>query len=269
MALDNDTRNIINRAFRDKDFITRVSLGLINGWSTVNKFGAGTANTTESIIRDGMEDGNPPLAIDENFGLTIVSDNAADVGQLVEIEYTEYDEITGDWNNKKGIAITNGLTPVVVNEIGDEGIIGPAKSMIPFRMTNRGTGVSNQGSLVGTVRLLRDDGEECNRMFDGDNQSLTTLFVVPSGYCFAIFGVGRSIVGINREAKFNYKVIPYGEPNQVKRATYLSTSSIYEKFEVPFVFPEKSIMNVTSKVIAGTALISAWYDGTLIDMEVL
>src|SRR6056297_2960011 len=99
--LDHSTRNIINRALKSNDFLTRVALGEIEGWETLNKFGAGIATTDERLIRDGMDTGKYPVQIDTNSEMTIQSTDAADTGQLVMVFYTEYDEQTGDWNNKR------------------------------------------------------------------------------------------------------------------------------------------------------------------------
>jgi len=94
--LDNSTRNVINRALKSKDFLTRVSLGKVEGWATVNKFGGGLTTLDERIIRDGMEDGPYPFLIDENKEMTVQSTDVLDTGRPIRIVYTEYDPAKGD-----------------------------------------------------------------------------------------------------------------------------------------------------------------------------
>lgn len=267
--LQNEASNVIIRALRTDSFRSRVALGLVPGWTSLNKFGAGEADTTFKVVYPNMLNAQYPFLIDENKVMTIQSDNVGDVGQKIEVQYVEYDAEDGSWNYKKGEATTNGLTPVTLQELDSEGnAIGDANVMIPYRMINKGTGISNQGGLLGNL-TLENTSVVYAEILNGDNQSLLAYFPVATGYKAIILGVGRSVVGVNKDADFHYKAIPYGEPSQTKRTTALVQSSDYETFPIPYTFDAKTILTVEAKVGSGTAQVSAWFDGFIVEEQYL
>lgn len=267
--IQNEASNLLIRNLRTDSFRSRVAFGLVPGWTSLNKFGSGIATTTFRVVNPNMLNEQYPFLIDENKVMTIQSSDGADTGQKIEVMYVEYQASDDSWRYKRGLATTNGTTPVTLQEVdGDDNIIGDANVMIPYRMINRGIGTSNQGGASGTI-TLENAGTEYASIINGDNQSLLAYFPVATDYKVIVFGVGRSVVGSNKDADFHYKVIPYGEPSQTKRTTALVQNSDYEQFPVPYVFAEKSILTVEAKIATGTAEVSAWFDGFIVEQDKL
>lgn len=267
--MNNDLVANVIRHTKTNNFKTRVAMGLVDGWQSLNKFGAGTCDTSFKVINPNMANEQYPFLIDENKVMTIQSDNALDTGQVINVKYVEYVSSDDSWRYKEGKATTNGVTPVTVQEIDDDGsVVGDANIMIPFRMINRGVGVSNTGGAVGTI-TLENGGTEYASIVDGDNQSLLAFFPIATDYSCVILGVGRSVIGSSKACDFHYKAIPYGQPSQTKRTVGLVESASYENFEMPFVFPEKTILTVEAKIDVGSAEVSAWFDGLVVENEKL
>lgn len=250
-----------------------VTVGANENKYPVNKFGEGMADTTLKVLYSNMAAVDFPYKIDENEKMEIVSDDVLDVGQRIRVYYTEY--VSGAWVNKTGIAITNGLTAVKVEEVNeDDVIVGDANIMIPFRLRNEGLNVnpvSLKGGAVGvlTLRTLGGAGDIYIKIQNGNNSSAVCVYVIPTGYTGFIHGVGRYSNDTTKKATFHYAAIPYGMPRQVARILTLRDDAKFEIFPVPYKFPEKTILDILGKVDVGTALIGAYWDMTIIKTELL
>lgn len=235
----------------------------------INKFGEGLADTTFKTIYSNMAAADFPYKIDVNETMEIVStDNVDDIGQKVRIFYVEH--VAGDWIYKEGIAVSNGTTPVQVQEVdSDDDVVGVANIMIPYRMRNEGlnvTPVSLQGGAVGviTLRTLGGAGDDYIKIQNGNNTSTVAVFPIATGFTGVIYGVGRYSNDTGKLTTFHYNAIPYGQPRTVARVVDLKTAADFEIFPVPYKFPEKTILEVQAKVDVGTAKVGAYWDMTVI-----
>lgn len=268
--MNSNVANIIQRSLKNDKFSISAATGLVAGWETLNKFAKGELDQTmKTIYQNMLVGGEYPFLINENKEMTIQSTLAGDNGQNIYVNYTEYVS-AGVWVNKLGKAVSNGVAAVTVEELDEDGnSVGNAQIMLPWRMVNEGDGTTTNAKPVAGVLTLKNAGTEYIRIDNGYNQSLTSVFAIPTGYHMAILGVGRSVIGNSRNAEFNYKFMADGRPNQVKRILFLSESADYEKFEIPFVFEGPAILSVAGNVGTGTAVCSAWYDAYLIETSVL
>lgn len=243
-------------------FDTQVSIGNVEGYQVVHKFGGGTISTTERTIWDGMDTADYPYKY-ANTPMTIVSSNALDIGQTIKLYYISL--VGTDWVYKKGVAITNGTTEVTIQEADDDFVsVGTdAAIMFPYRVINKGTG-QGTGGMVGTLTVA-NGGTTYAKIINGFNQSLMALFPVASGYSIVVHSIGRSVVGSSKAAVFVYAAIPEGECKQSKRVAGLSSGSEYETFDLPYFFPEKTILDVRGSIDVGTAIANAWFDLHLIE----
>lgn len=260
----NEVEQILGRAYKNGSYQTRVGVGQVDGWGFVHKFGEGIVDINFEIIWDDMINTPYPILIDTNLEMTIQSDDAGDVGQTIRVAYAEFAD--NKWVYKQGKAVTNGLASVTVQEVDeDDNVVGNAQIMIPYRMVNEGTGVTNVGSALGTI-TLENGGTNYALIDNGNNQTLMAIFPICDDYTAIIHGVGRSVVGVNKECEFHYKFTPYGQVSQTKRTVGLVQSAEYENFIIPFVF-QKGILTVEAKVQSGTALVSAWWDMNLVETD--
>lgn len=240
------------------------SSGNIEGQSVVHKFGAGVVNTDNKIIWDDMVNGDYPFKF-TNSNMTAVSTDPLDTGQTVKVFYIEL--VGDDWVYKNGVIVTNGTTPVDVFE-ADENFVSLgtlANIMFPFRMINTGTG-QNTGSMVGNL-TVQDGATVYAKITNGYNQSLMALFPVASGYSVFIHSIGRSVVGSSKACEFTYVAMPFGECEQSKIVKGLSSGSEDTVFDLPYFFPEKTILYVRSKIDTGTAEVTGSFDMLLIESQ--
>ena len=262
----NETQQLISRYHKRGKFQTSVANGNVDGWGVVHKFGEGTADTTFKVIYDNMLNADYPFLIDTNLNMTIQSTDALDVGQTIRVFYVEYNASNQKWEYKVGLSTTNGLTSVTLKEVdADDNEVGDANVMIPYRMINEGAGTTFDDDLVGTL-TLENTGTVYAQIDNGNNQTLMALFPICDDYKAVIHSIGRSVIGVNKNAEFHYKYAEYGQPSQVKRTVTLSSDSNFENFEIPFVFG-KGILTVEAKIGTGTALVSAWWDMNLIEAD--
>ena len=237
----------------------------------VNKFGGGIAQDDFRVIYSNMAVIDYPYDL-TNKVCTIQSTNAADINLKIEVEYNEL--IDNKWVRKLGQAITdgvNGTTPITVKELDSQGeIVGDAQIVIPYRLKNKGTGVTLSGSLQGVI-TIENSAVIYNSIVNGDNQSALCAYPIPSDFTAMVFGVGRSVQDTTKPSTFKYNVIPDGEPRQVKRTLDISLNAIYEEFPVPFVFPGKTIMEVQAKINSqsGTGQVQGYWDMIVIKTELL
>jgi len=239
---------------------------------SVNKFGGGLAQDDFRTIYSNMAVVDYPYSF-ANKVCTIQSTDADDTGLEISIEYNEL--IDDKWFRKFGSATTDavdGTVSVTVKELTEEGgsVVGDANIVMPYRMTNNGTGVTLQGSLLGTL-TIENTAVIYNSIVNGNNQSELASYPIPSDFTCIAYGVGRSIQGTNKPSTFHYNVIPDGKPRQVTRTLDISVNAIYEEFIVPFVFPGKTIMEVQAKInsVSGEGQVQGYWDMVIIKTELL
>jgi len=264
--LQTDLHNRILRSEKIGGFDSAVAAGQVPGFKIVNKFGGGTVQTTERTIWDNMAAADYPYKY-TNSVMTGVSDDALDTGQTIQIYYIEL--VGTDWVYKKGVAVTNGTTPVTIQEANDNWVsIGEdAQIMFPYRIINTGTG-QGTGGMLGTFNI-KTGATIYGQINNGFNQSLMALFPVATGYSAIVHSIGRSVVGSARVTTFVYAAIPFGEVRQAGRVAGLSFGSEYETFDLPYFFPEKTILEVRCAADTVTAKVNAWFDLFIIDNTVL
>lgn len=252
------------RDLRVGGFNSAVSVSQIPGFTAVQKFGGGSVQTTERTIWDNMANADYPYKY-TNSVMTGVSDDEADTGQTIRIDYIELDG--EDWVYKKGTMVTDGLTPVTIQEADDDyvSIGSDANIMFPYRVINIGTG-QGTGSMAGTFDI-KTGATIYGQINNGFNQSLMAFFPVATGYSALVHSIGRSVVGADKATIFTYSAIPFGQVRQAKRVAGLSTGSEYEIFDLPYFFGEKTILEVRGVIDVSNASVNAWFDLFLIDNE--
>lgn len=236
----------------------------------VNKFGGGEAQDDARTIYSNMAAVDYPYDLTNKI-CTVQSDDAADTNLKIEVEYNE---LIGDkWVRRLGQATTDavdGTIPVTVKKLVN-GVPGDnAQIVIPYRLRNRGNGVTLNGDVIGVI-TIESSAAIYNSISNGDNQSALCAYPIPSDFTGIAYGVGRSIQGTTKPSTFKYNVILDGEPRQVKRTLDLSENSVYETFPVPFVIPGKSIMEVQAKInsASGTGQVQGYWDMIVIKTELL
>lgn len=264
--LQQDLHNRLLRDARIGGYDSAVSAGQVPGFTTVQKFGGGETTTTERTIWDNMINADYPYKY-TNTPMTIVSTVAGDTGQTIRVNYIEL--VGEDWVYKNGVAITNGLTPVTIQEADDDFVSLGIDSaiMFPFRIINIGTGQGTGG--VQGVLTVANGGITYGQIVNGYNQSLMALFPVASGYSAIVHSIGRSVVGSAKGTIFTYAAIPFGQVRQAKRVAGLAAGSEYETFDLPYFFPEKTILEVRCIIDVSTALVNAWFDLFVIENKYL
>lgn len=247
-------------------FDSAVAAGKVTGLTTVNKFGGGAVQTAERTVWDNMANADYPFKY-TNTPMTIVSSSALDTGQTIHVYYVEL--VGTDWVYKRGVAVTNGLTPVTVKEANDDWTPMPtdASIMIPYRMSNAGTG-QGTGSLIGTLTLA-NGGTTYAQIVNGYNQTLMALFPVATGYSAIVHAVGRSVVGADKSCTFIYSATPEGQCRQAKIVKGLINGSEDNQFDLPYYFPEKTMLEVRAKIDVNSASVTASFDLILIKNEYL
>jgi len=251
---------------RHGGFDSAVAIGAVPGFTTINKFGGGEVGTTERTIWDNMENADYPYKY-TNTTMTGESDDPLDTGQTIRLSFIEL--VGSDWVYKKGIMVTNGTTPVTIQESDDDWVsLGTnAKIMFPYRIVNTGTG-QGTGGMAGTFDI-KTGATIYGQIRNGYNQSLMALFPIATGYSAIVHEIGRSVVGSSKGTIFTYAAIPFGQCRQAKRVVGLSESSESETFDLPYFFPEKTILEVRSIIDSGTADVNAWFDLFVIETEYL
>lgn len=247
-------------------FDSAASANKVSGLSVTHKFGGGEVQTTERVVWDNMESNDYPFKF-TNTTMTVVSSSVADTGQSIIVYYIEL--VGDDWVYKKGIATTNGTTPVTILEADDNFIsIGTnAQIMFPYRMSNRGTG-QNAGNLVGTLTCA-NGGTTYAQIRNGYNQTLMAIFPIATGYSAFVHSIGRSVIGSSKACTFIYTSMGFGKCRQAKIVTGLTSGSEDTQFDLPHFFEEKTILSVRAKIDVGTADVNASFDLILVENEVL
>lgn len=238
----------------------------IQGQFVIHKFGAGIVDDLNKIIWDDMAISDYPFKF-TNSNMTASSTDALDIGQKVKVSYIEL--VGDDWVYKKGVLITNGLTPVNLEE-ADENFVSLgtlANVMFPYRMINVGTG-QNAGGMVGDLSLVTG-ATVYAKITNGYNQSLMAIFPIATGYSVFIHSIGRSVVGSNKACEFTYVAMPFGECEQSKIVKGLSSGSVDTVFDFPYFFTEKTVLFVRASIDAGTAAVTGSFDMLLIENKYL
>ena len=238
--------------------------GKIEGLSVTHKFGGGIVQTTERVVWDNMALADYPFKF-TNTTMTVVSNNVLDTEQSIIVYYIEL--VGADWIYKKGIATTNGTTPVTILEADDDFVsIGSnAQIMFPYRMSNGGTG-QNTGSLAG-VLTCANGGITYAQIRNGYNQTLMAVFPIATGYSGFVHAIGRSVIGSSKACTFVYASTEFGRCRQAKIVTGLSSGAADTQFDLPYFFEEKTILSVRAKIDVGTADVNASFDVVLVKNE--
>jgi len=264
--LQTELHNRFLRSERIGGFDSSVAAGQVPGFEVVQKFGGGEVTTDEHTIWDNMAAADYPYKY-TNSVMTGESDDPLDTGQTIRVSYIELDG--SDWVYKKGVMVTDGTTPVTIQEADDNWVsIGSdANIMFPYRIINIGTG-QGTGAMAGTFDV-KTGATIYGQINNGFNQSLMALFPVATGYSAIVHSIGRSVIGAAKATTFTYAAIPFGQVRQAKRVAGLSSNSEYETFDLPYFFPEKTILEVRCQIDVNTAQVNAWFDLFVIENSVI
>lgn len=231
------------------------------GMSNDNKFGFNEAvGTSWETIWDG-EDLYPwPTAASI---LTISSDAATDTAAGVGAQQVKIYGLDANYNLIDETIELNGTTPVSttleyyrvyrmkITRVGSSG----------YQVGNiyAGTGTVTLGVPAVILAKILDSTEK-------NGQTLMTLYTVPAGYRLVVFSWGGN-VGKGFDIHLHFMARALGEAWQVKDNLILYQQAINVPLPVPFVFDEKTDIEVRGHTSVASVSAGAKFSFMLIDKE--
>ena len=248
-------------------FELRVTMGLVPGFSKIDKFGVNLNVTTSTDPEDIWEFGG--VYPDDPFGTApikyVSSNDNTDIGQVVavyglDIEGEDtYQEVT-----------TNGYSVVTLDT--------------PLWMVYRMMNISDSGlGISGTLYCHTDstptsgvplDANVRAIINDGKNQTLMTIYTIPKGKVgFLMRGeVGLRLEGnsavLAEYADVSYKSKRLGKVFTVKKAISVFPGTPYQdKRAFPDVIPSLTVIKITADTVTQTMGLWATFDVLLVDED--
>lgn len=263
-----------------QDFKLAVSMGLIPGHSSLDKFGENpdidTGSGPEDIIEWGGEYSWTPKGTSANID-TASSSSALDVGQLVKvIGIIDPDNDNGE---SLGYFITNGQNKVLIYD-------NPLLSGTPIKFwrLDRAENESDEGGdLNGEVYIYRDTtitdgvpddlGQAAARISNGNNQTLQAVYTTrPKKVSFLVRGeLGMSRSQTSGAVQAAYYSRRYGKVFKVKKRVDLTnsgSSSYQDERSFPDIIPALTDIRLrVEEVSANNAGVFGTFDILIVDEE--
>jgi len=259
--------NIYSLIKTDMDFKLAVTMGLVEGYSVIDKFGFNKVITTTTDPEDVWEGGGL-YAYDTDGTAPIVSLASDDAADTMDISIDGLD-INGDAVNQ--IITLTGTTRVALT----------TALWRVFRMENEGS-TSLSGTAfcytgTGTVPSI-GDAEVRALVDDGNNQTQMAMYTVPKGYVgFLHYGeLGMEFTGGassgNDFANINYNSRRFGKIFKIKKTINImsqGTSFYQETRRFPDIIPELTDIKFTIKEVSATMGITGAFDILLVEKSKL
>jgi hypothetical protein len=264
LASTEDVNNVISLIQTNRSFELACSMGLIPGYSKVDKWGINDEITTASDPEDVWEggglynydaDGTAPI-------VSLASDNGADTQEI----YIEGLDING-------VLVTQNITLAGTTRVA---LTTPLWRV--FRMENEGT-----TNLVGTVFCYTGvgtvpsigDAEVRAIIDDGNNQTQMAIYTIPAGKVgFLYYGdiaMAFSSGPTGGEfARVTYRSRRFGKVFKIKKTITLTSggSTIFQDYRrFPDIIPAKTDIRINVQEVSATMGVSASIDLLLINED--
>ena len=255
-----DADNVYSLITVSKPFELSVTMGLVDGYSTVDKFGENPE----------IDTGTTPEDIWEGGGLyTYDADETAPIVSLASSSTSDTMDIIIQGLDIEGVLVNQTITLTGTTRVA---LTTPLWRV--FRMYNDGD--TNIAGTVfcytgtGTVPSV-GDAEVRAIIDDGNNQTLMSLYTIPKGYVGFLYrgemGMSRSqTTGAVRAAYYSRR---YGKVFRVKKRVDITNqgSSIYQDYRsFPDIIPALTDIKLTvEEVTANGAGVFGTFDIMLVD----
>lgn len=252
--------NNIDNALRSNMIVSepyelRVSRGLITGASNINKFGANSnvSGAEETIWTQG---GNIPWPA-AAFTAEIISSDAADTSAGAGARVVTVEGLDSDYNFQTADVTLNGTTAVAIAGAN------------PWLRVNRAFVISSGtgGGAAGTVHIRNQSGGAIYANLGAGNQTQMAVYTVPAGHTLYVdqitFTAAISTGSNSAVVKLNTR--DFGSNTfRTRYIADLQSGELINSLQYPLALPEKTDIEARAGVSAGTATISAFFEGVLI-----
>jgi len=237
-----------------------ISAGLVDGYSTVNKFGNNldidTATTPEDIWGGGgLYTGFPVNTLEP---VEILSSSANDTSAGTGLRTVVIQGLNGDWIETSETLTLNGTTPVQS--------VNSYRRVHTMRGESAGSGGFNVGTI--TVRHATTEANVFLVMLPSTNQTASTAYTVPAGTTGYLMATSSALRGANAgSADCVFAVRSFGGVFRYRRPFMISSNySSNETLAVPISFAEKTDIVIRCIATNGNNLeVVAGYDLILVE----
>jgi len=251
--------NQLDNALRDamavqEPYDLQVSKGQVAGATPLYKFGFNSDidGTEETIWEQG---GNVPWPT-AAFTAYIVSDEAADNGtSTTGAQTVTVQGLDADYNIKSVSVTLNGTTEVAIS--------GTWIRINRAFVTLSGTG----GTAAGTIHIQSSGGGVVYANLSNGNQTQMAVYTVPAGHTLYLddinFTAAMSLA--NKSATVKLVAREFGSNTfRTRFINVMQSSQHIDRFEYPFVFPEKTDIESRAFTTSTNNEIGASFQGVLI-----
>ena len=232
----------------------QVSKGQVAGATALYKFGFNPDidHTEETIWEQG---GNVPWPT-AAFTAYIVSDDAADNGtSTTGAQTVTVQGLDADYNIKSVSVTLNGTTEVAIS--------GTWIRINRAFVTLSGTG----GTAAGTIHIQSSGGGVIYANLNNGNQTQMAVYTVPAGHTLYLDDINftAAISAANHSATVKLVAREFGSNTfRTRFINVMQSNQHIDKFEYPFVFPEKTDIESRASATNNNNQIGASFQGVLI-----
>jgi hypothetical protein len=236
-----------------------ISAGLVEGYSTVNKFGRNPDVDTTSAPEDiwggaGLYTGFPVNTLEP---VEALSSSASDAAAGTGLRTVVIQGLNGDWAETSETITLNGTTPVQS--------VNSYRRVHTMRGETAGSGGFNVGEI--TIRHATTEANVFLVMQIGTNQSGSSAYTIPAGYTgYLMASSGAIRGGATASADCVFAVRSFGGIFRYRRPFAISSGySLNETLVVPIGFAEKTdIVIRCTDTSANNIEVTAGYDLILV-----
>jgi len=193
---------------------------------------------------------SPTAAVILNIDSTSVNDTLLGTGANT-MEVFGLDDL---FNFQNEIVNLNGLT--TVNTTNQYRSI--------FLMIIRSAGIlgENDGTIIARNQ---SNGDALAAINPSDNESLMTMFTIPSNKTGLLIRVWLGSGESNRAPRISLKIKPFGQVFQTKIRISASAGHVDHQFKIPLILTEKSDIKIFGQAATGSLSLVSGYDLILLD----
>ena len=232
----------------------QVSKGQVAGATALYKFGFNPDidGTEETVWSQGGDVPWPTAA----FTAYIVSDDAADNGtSTTGAQTVTVQGLDADYNIKSVSVTLNGTTEVAIS--------GTWIRINRAFVTLSGTG----GTAAGTIHIQSSGGGVIYANLNNGNQTQMAVYTVPAGHTLYLDDINftAAISAANHSATVKLVAREFGSNTfRTRFINVMQSNQHIDKFEYPFVFPEKTDIESRASATNNNNQIGASFQGVLI-----
>lgn len=231
----------------------QVAKGQIVGASPINKFGANSnvGTTEETIWTNGGNITWPAAA----FTAYIVSSDAADTSAGTGARTVTVSGLDADYKDTTASVTLNGTSAVAIS--------GTWLRINRAFVTSSGTG----GAAAGTVTIQDVGATVVYANLGVGNQTQMAVYTVPAGHTLYVDQITFTAAVSTGTNSAVVKLITRDFGSNTFRTRYiadLQSGELINSLQYPLALPEKTDIEARAVMSAGTASISAFFEGVLI-----